>query len=64
MSYNRNSNPEDAWDFVPVCRYLPQCHLLRTPGGCDRCDYTNPDLLHDEDGEPFGIPDRPQYPAG
>lgn len=55
-----NSNPDEVWDFVPTCRFMENCARLLLPGGCDTCDYTNPDLLRDEDGEPLRISDRPE----
>ena len=40
-----------------------QCRRLLTPGSCDTCDYMRDDLLGDEDGEPYDIPDDPANPA-
>jgi len=55
---NHNSNP--WWDYVePECRWAPQCHRLLIPGGCDQCDFMNPDLPRNEDGEPYSIPECP-----
>lgn len=56
---NRNSNPDDAWDFVRVCRYHENCNRLLVPGGCDACDCMREDVLRDEDGEIIAIPDEP-----
>jgi hypothetical protein len=56
----RNSNPDDAWDFVPTCRFMGHCDRLLIPGGCDTCDFNNRDLLHDEDGEPLRVSDHPE----
>lgn len=55
MSYDSISNPEDAWDFIPVCRYHPSCGRLLIPGGCDRCDCREEGLQHDERGEPCHV---------
>ena len=63
MTDHRNSNPEDATDFVPTCRFLDNCDRLLIPGGCDTCDFLNPDLPKDEDGEPYGIAVKVEYPT-
>lgn len=60
MAYNRNSNPGDATDSVPTCRFIDSCNRLFISGGCDTCDYKSPDLLRDEDGEPLRISDHPE----
>ena len=64
MSYDFTSDPEDAWDYLPVCRFHPSCDRLRIPGGCDRCDCMREDVLRDEDGEIIAIPDEPPDLAG
>jgi len=59
MSFDRPSNPDDAWDFIPVCRYEPGCTRLLDPHGCDTCDCREDHLLHDERGEPFHAEETP-----
>lgn len=54
MSYDSTSNPEDAWDFVRVCRYHENCSRLLIAGGCDRCDCREEGLRHDH-GEPYHV---------
>lgn len=55
MKDNPTSNPDDADDFIPVCRYHPSCDRLRIPGGCDRCECREEGLRHDERGEPYHV---------
>lgn len=55
-----NHNDNHAWDSVPECPWIPQCDLLLLPGGCDSCDFMNPDLPRDEDGELVDILDPPE----
>lgn len=60
-----HTNHEDSrsWYSIPECPWIPQCDLLLLPGGCDACDFMNPDLPRDEDGELLDIPDDPECPT-
>lgn len=60
MTNHRSSNPEDATDFVPTCRFMDSCDRLLDPYDCDSCDFNNPDLLRDEDGEPLRVSNHPE----
>lgn len=55
-----NHDDNRGWACVPECPWIPQCDLLLLPGGCDTCDFMNPDLPRDEDGELIDILDAPE----
>lgn len=60
-SENRNPYPDEVWDLVPTCRFMDNCDQLLI--GCNTCDYMNPDLLRDEDGEPLRVSEHPEFPT-
>lgn len=56
MDPNVDLNP--WWDFAePECRWIPQCHRMLQPDGCDGCECLRDDVVRDEDGDPIFIPD-------
>lgn len=60
-SDNREPNPDDASDLLPTCRWMENCELILEPDGCSTCDFMNPDLPRDEDGEPYDLPPDPLH---
>lgn len=40
MIHLQRSNPGCDGDFLPVCRWRPDCELILHGDGCPTCDFT------------------------